>query len=164
LNLFSEGGEYDEVTNLPKPLTVTGEMPVLEDPAADVDATMVDLAFEMPDTVPSGPTIWKVTNTGAIPHFMVIERYPEPITAEQVQVTLDMAFGMPSTPAATPVAALNPDLLEAVGGTLVLSTGMTNWVELDLDPGQYVVFCFISGPGELPPHAVAGMYKVITVE
>jgi hypothetical protein len=161
-NIFAYNDESEAPpTNMPTQVTVTGEMPELSDPAVDVTANMIDLAFEMPDVVPAGPAVWQVTNSGAFPHFLLIESYPEPVTNEQIEATLDMFVG---SPVATPEAVLNPDLFVDVAGTLVLSTGQTNWIQVDLEPGQYVVFCFISGPGDVPIHAAMGMYKIITVE
>ena len=168
-NLFSEGGEDEDVVNLPKEVTVSGEMPAVEDPAHDVEVGMIELEFVMPDTVPAGPSVWKVMNGGEFPHFIAIESYPEPVTAEQIEATLPLAFGMPATPAAvspdaSPVALLDGDLFTYHTGSLVLSSGNTNWIEVDLEPGQYVAFCFISGPGDVPPHALMGMFKIFTVE
>jgi hypothetical protein len=161
-NIFAFNDESeDPPTNTPSEVTVTGEMQEMTDPPVDVAVNMIDLAFEMPDTVPEGPTVWQVTNSGAFPHFMLIESYPEPVTNEQIEATLSMFVG---SPVATPEALLDPDQFADVAGTLVLSTGQTNWIEVDLEPGQYVVFCFISGPGDVPIHAAMGMYKIITVE
>lgn len=161
-NLFAYSDESDAPpTNMPTQVTVTGEMPELTDPAVDVTANMIDLAFEMPDVVSAGPAIWQVTNSGAFPHFLLIESYPEPVTNDQIEATIAMFLG---TPSATPEAVLDPEQFIENGGTLVLSSGQTNWIDVDLEPGQYMVFCFISGPGDVPIHAAMGMYKIITVE
>lgn len=157
---------YSETEDTPgaevyETLTVTGELPALEDPAADVEVTMLEMAFEMPDSIPAGPHVWSVTNTGAFPHFMLIESYPTPVTDEQVETTLGMFLG---TPVATPEAALNPDDFMFYAQSQSLSTGQTNWYAFDLAPGQYIAFCFVSGPGEVPIHAALGMFKIFTVE
>lgn len=147
--------EDGPTTDIAVPVTVTGEMPELVDPPADVEVTAADLAFQMPDQIPAGPHIWKFTNTGAIPHLLALTQYPEVITQEQLQTVLDAIFL--GTPAATPEAMLDPDAFQDLGEAHVLSTGQTEWVEFDLEPGQYEAFCFISGPGDLPIHAAMGM-------
>jgi hypothetical protein len=38
------------------------------------------------------------------------------------------------------------------------------WIEPDLQPGQYLGACYLSGPGDLPMHAAMGMFKIFTVE
>ena len=48
--------------------------------------------------------------------------------------------------------------------TGVLSPGQSMWVEVDLQPGQYLAACFLSGPGDLPMHAAMGMFHIFTVE
>ncbi len=151
-------------TDIFQELSVSGDLPELTDPEAGVVVDMVELAFDMPDTIPAGPQIWQVNNKGSFLHFMVLQSYPEPVTAEQIQATLSTMIGAPATPSASPVTLLDPSLSTTLGETAILSAGQTNWIELDLQPGQYEVFCFMSGPGEVPMHAAAGMFKVITVE
>ena len=73
-------------------LTVTGEMPEIEDPAVDVEVSMVEMAFNMPDTVPAGPGIWRVASDGALPHHMRIQAVDETVTVEQVMATINMFF------------------------------------------------------------------------
>jgi len=160
LSTYSETEDL-EGANILETLNVTGELPELEDPPTDVAVTMLEMAFEMPDSIPAGPHIWSVTNTGAFAHFMIIDSYPTPVTPEQIEATLGMFMG---TPAATPEALLNPDDFTFVGQGQTLSTGQTNWYDFDLAPGQYVALCFINGPGEVPIHASLGMYKIFNVE
>jgi hypothetical protein len=164
-NLFAidPAGEGED-SNSGKVVNVTGELGSLTDPEAAVTVTLLEMAIELPDTVAPGPQIWKVENTGAFPHFLVIESYPEPVTAEQVQATLDMFFGIPGTPAATPIVPLDPEQFVTHLDTPIFSTGQANWYEVDLAPGQYIAFCFLEGPGDVPAHAALGMFKVFTVE
>jgi hypothetical protein len=164
---YSETDEDAPSADIYKTLTVTGELPELTDPAADVTVDMLEMAFEMPDTVPSGPHVWQINNTGAFPHFMVIERAPGPVTEAQVQATLDMIFGMgtpTASPVGTPVELLDPDSTEFVGQGQILSPTQTNWYEFDFEPGTYIAFCFVTGPGSVPTHASLGMFKIFTVE
>lgn len=163
---YSPGDEEGDVLNLPKEVTVSGEIPEMDDPAAAVEVGMIELEFVMPDVVPAGPTIWKFVNQGGFPHHTIIQSYPESVTREQVEAMLAMFSGMEASPeaGATPVAPLDPTLITDVTGSLVLSSTNANWMEVDLEPGTYIALCFISGPGDLPPHAFLGMFKVFTVE
>jgi hypothetical protein len=166
LQAYSETDEETPPVSVYEQLNVTGELPELTDPAAEVTVTMLEMAFEMPDTIAAGPQIWHLTNTGAFPHFMVIDQSPQPVTPAQVQATLDMFFGMgtpTASPMATPVEPIDPESLIFTAQGQVLSTGQSNWLEIDLAPGTYIAFCFVSGPGEVPPHAALGMFKVFTV-
>jgi hypothetical protein len=170
LATYSETDDALEGVNLFDTLNVTGELPALEDPEANIVATAVEMGFEMPDSIPAGPQIWEFTNAGAFQHHLIIESYPTLPSREQVQATLDAEFAPPGTPeatpstAASPVELLNVDDFTFVGQGQPLSTGQTSWFALDLEPGYYVAFCFFSGPGDVPPHALLGMFQIFTVE
>lgn len=167
-NLFAYSPEDEsaEQLNLPREVTVTGEMSEMDDLAAEVEVGMIELEFVMPDVVPAGPSIWKFVNEGAFPHHTIIQSYPEPVTREQVEAMLNMFAGIPATPTAegSPVPLLDPEAITDVMSSLVLSSTNANWLEVDLEPGTYIALCFISGPGDLPPHAFLGMFKIFTVE
>jgi hypothetical protein len=164
MNFFSiVGGRPRDIV---RPLMVTGSMPPLQDVPTDVTADLVEHAIEMPTTVPSGPAIWRIVNAGEIPHYLEIDSYPEPLTDWGIQESLNQASGLPPfpSPVATPGEIVDPTLLTELFGTIPLSAGATIWVEVDLEPGQYGVFCFIQGPGDIPRHAVLGEYQIIVAE
>ncbi len=164
---YSETDESAPSASIYKTLTVTGELPELTDPTADVTVNMLEMEFDMPESVPAGPHVWQINNTGSFPHFMVIERTPGPVTDAQVQATLDMFFGggtPTASPVGTPVDPIDPNSTIFVGQGQILSPGQSNWYEFDLEPGTYVAFCFVTGPGTVPTHASMGMYKIFTVE
>jgi hypothetical protein len=150
-------------TNLFATLVVTGTMPELTDPGADVTVTMMEMQFDMPDTVAAGPHVWRIDNKGAFPHFMDFNSYPESVTRDQVQATLNAVFEIPATPSAEPLPLLNVDELVSVAFAEPLSPGHSSWLVLDLERGTYVAFCWITGPGAVPTHATMGMFKVFTV-
>ncbi|HET9660854.1 MAG TPA: hypothetical protein VFP05_11030 [Thermomicrobiales bacterium] len=138
-------------------ISITGEMPALTDPTVAVTATLSDLKIDLPDSVPTGPQIWKVTNAGSMPHFIAISMSDGTLTQENVQETLGMFIGTPLPAGATPIAE---SALTDVASTGVLSPGQSMWIEVDLQPGQYLAACYLSGPGELPMHAAMGMFKI----
>jgi hypothetical protein len=160
-NLAGFGEEDDEGINLFKVVTVTGEPPAVEDPAAAVEVSLIDFDFEIADTVPAGPQIWKVTGAGEQPHHMVVASIPDGSTEQQVIDLINAFFGMPATPeaGATPIAF--EDFSE-VAFSGILSNGQTNWLEFDLAPGTYTAICFIPDP-EGTPHVMLGMVEVFTV-
>jgi hypothetical protein len=124
----------------------------------------VDFDFSLSDSVVAGPQIWQVTNTGAQPHYMIIERLPGPITEEQFDELIGFQFGIAEA-GATPSPDLpNPATFMQAGGIGVLSTGQTAWMELNLEPGNYVAVCFIPDQETGMPHLAMGMYEFFTVE
>ena len=164
-NLYSFNEETGEEVNLPKAVTVTGEMPALDEPEVAAEVGLIDFDFEIPDGIAAGPQIWKVVNNGAQPHHLILAQVPDETTEEQVLELINAFFGPPATPAAgaTPAEpALGFEDYVEVGFTGVLSTGQANWLEFDLAPGTYAALCFIPTPdGE--PHVMLGMIEVFTV-
>lgn len=53
--------------------------------------------------------------------------------------------------------------LDLVFDSSPLSSGMTNWLQLDLEPGHYVALCFFPDRATGMPHALLGAIKVFTV-
>ena len=167
-NYFAFDEEAGTDLNLPIEVEVTGEATGATPPEADVVVDMFEMDFTMPDEVAAGPLVWEVTTVGAQPHFMLLSRYPEEFTEEDVMELL-ATFGPPASPAAgspaaaTPEPALDFALVEDVFDSGVLSTGQTNWVEIDLEPGYYVALCFITDPETGAPHAMRGMIELFEV-
>jgi hypothetical protein len=159
---FEENSE--EVMTL-MPLTVTeGATPAasVAEPAAAVTLDESDdLRYTVNvDTVPSGPQVWKIANTGEMhAHHAVFWRIPEGITADDI--VADFAGLMSGTPPA------GPPLISRfvhVGYSALQSGGQTTWIELDLTPGTYAVICFIIDPMTGRPHVMDGMATVFTVQ
>jgi hypothetical protein len=150
----------------PTVLTVTDEATAIA--AVDIPAgqmvEMVDFDFSIPDTVPAGPQIWQVTNTGSQPHHLIIEKTGGAVTEEQLGQLIAFEFGMAEA-GATPAADLpDPEQFTPAGGLGLLSSGQTAWIELTLDPGTYIALCFIPDQETGMPHIAMGMYEIFTVE
>jgi hypothetical protein len=147
-------------TGAAQALSVTGTMPTLTDPDAAVSVTLSDLKVDMPDSVPAGPQIWKITSTGAMPHFLAISKSDGSLTQENVAATMGSFIGTPMPAGMTPV----PDsALQDGPQSAVITGGQTMWLEIDLEPGQYLGACYMSGPGDVPMHAAMGMFKIFDV-
>jgi hypothetical protein len=70
---------------------------------------------------------------------------------------------MSGTPQAQASPAFDESAFQDVDGLEALSTGMTAWLPLHLEPGTYVAVCFIPDKDSGMPHALEGMAKVFTV-
>ncbi len=154
-----------EAPQAPVGLTVTGEAGATaaadEEPAADVTVTMFEYDFTLEGAFGTGPQVIKVANVGAQPHHMFMARSPEPVTEEQIRqiLELDMQGATPAPDAALP----DPDAFVPVAYMSTLSTGATAWLPATLEPGYYVVVCFVPDVASGMPHAFDGMYGVFTV-
>ncbi len=162
--IFLEPGTY-VVTALgfspPVELTVTGTA----DPAAaapvTADATITETgtsgSFDFSGSLPEGQGVIEIYNDSDQPHFVEAIYSPNPITEDEVMQLLSMEEG------ATPAAG-GPDMSQISVGfiTGTLSPEATQYVSVDLQPGYYVLLCFVGDPqqGGLP-HAFEGMIEVI---
>lgn len=149
-------------------VTITGKMPALEEPADVVTIELGEMAFVMPDTISAGPAIWKLTNTGAQPHHLILFQMPDGITEEQAGELFGTMFGPPAaSPAADDTPAQAPlsfeDLTE-VFGALFLSGGQSNWLDVDLAAGSYLAVCFLPDAETGAPHVALGMPRTFIVE
>lgn len=164
--LFTYDPETDEDTDNFQNLTVTGEMPAGEEVAGAVEIVMAEMYFELPDTLATGPQIWKVVNNGQQVHHVILAGVPDGTTEEQVLELINSEFaGPPASPeaGATPVeSVLSFEDVTDVFDTLLFSSGQANWYEVDVQPGTYAMICFMPDPSGTP-HVMLGMIEVFTV-
>jgi hypothetical protein len=122
----------------------------------DPDATRVDVeaseyAFAFDPEVPAGPTSFVMTNVGQEAHFMTFTRISE-------GHTLDEVFAFEGDPEAAGLVTNG----EYDSGTAAPGGEDEEVVTLDLEPGSWVMLCFVPGP-DGTPHAFSGMATPFTV-
>lgn len=131
-------------------MEVTGET---SDQTVEADET-VD-AFEYgfkAEQLTSGKTEIAFENTGAQPHHLLAAPLTGDSTAEDVEEAFKSEKGKP------------PFDEESFQSTAVLEGGEGQLVTLDLKPGRYVLFCFITDRQGGTPHALRGMVDEVEVE
>jgi hypothetical protein len=162
--IYLEPGTYAVLAlgfSPPVELTVTGTA----DPAAPApvtaDATITEAgtsgSFDFSGTLPEGQGVIEIYNDSDQPHFVEAIYSPNPITEDEVLELLMMEEG------ATPAAG-GPDFsqLSVAFITGTQSAETTQYITADLQPGYYVLLCFVPDPQqEGIPHAFAGMIEVI---
>ena len=112
-----------------------------------VVVTATDFAFTAPDTIASGPTVFRLLNQGAEAHHISMFRLDSAKTMADMQ----------SVPEGS-----SPGWLVAVGGPNAAMPGDSIRATLNLEPGNYAMLCFIpSADGK--PHFMKGMLRPITV-
>jgi uncharacterized cupredoxin-like copper-binding protein len=130
-------------------LLLDEEVPLpIENAAVEVEATMLDFAFDLSqDTVPAGELVaFTLPNEGQYPHEFAVVRLPEGISIEQV-------FADPSL----------EEQIQFIGGAYA-EPGATAYLGLDnLEPGTYTAVCFVDIPEGIP-HVMRGMIVEFTVE
>ena len=149
----------------PVALTVTGDEGATPDagtePTADVTVTMYEYDFTVEGELAPGPQVIAVSNVGAQPHHMFMARTPGQVTEEQVGriLELDAQGATPAPDEGLP----NPDEFLPAAYVSTLSTGATAWIPVNLEPGTYVMVCFVPDLDTGMPHAFEGMYQVFTI-
>lgn len=168
-------GEYaigDEDPFSPMPgatLTVTGD-PAAEIAGPEPEAAVaiveegeggVGYSFTVDGELQAGPQIVKVINASDQPHFVDASQYPEAVTIEQVMGTFMFDPSSGATPSPT---MLDFEQFSFAGWAGTQSSGTTQWVVMDLAPGQVLLTCFIPDPvAGGTPHAFEGMLHLLEV-
>lgn len=135
-----------------KSLTVSEGDNQAGEPTASLETRLKDFMFTLPESLPAGKTVIKVTNDGPEPHEFNILRLEEGKTVEDVMKFLNGEAG-------------GPPPFAPVGGMNGLDVGLSGYAELDLAPGNYVAICNIPSPkGNGVPHFMLGMVKEFTVK
>ena len=134
-----------------------GEPASTDTPAGAVEIVARGLDFEMPDSMPAGWTTFRFVNESPYVHFAVVERMPEGhgIVDQQEQVAPVFQAGMDLLAAGKVDSALAAfgDLppwfagIEVMGGPGLTSPGHTSTATVHLDPGTYLLECYVKTDG-----------------
>jgi hypothetical protein len=123
-------------------------------PVREIEVTASDYAFQAPDTLAPGPTVFHMRNTGTVSHEMGLTRLRD---------------------GATPAGALSAELRDGRTDSVydrgsALLDGVPGGpgdigIFVDLLPGRtYVLTCnHVDGPGK-PTHVALGMFHAFVVK
>jgi len=153
-------------------LDVTEGESTAEAPAADATIHLVDFMFhDLPSEVTAGAHTWEVVDDGAQVHELGVCKIAEGFTFEKIQEILmappdaTPAAGGPPAASSSPMAMdmeMAPPF-EQVAGVAPMSAGVTNWLLLDLEAGDYFAICFVPDSNTGAPHFALGMIMPFTV-
>lgn len=145
-----------ETSDRPDPKTlasfeVTGEE---SDQVVEGEATVTagEYVFTSEEPLPSGANEVVFDNIGAQPHHLLASKLEGDATAEDALRFFKTEKGKP------------PLSEEGTQATAVIEGGEAQKVTLDLEPGRYAFYCFITDREGGPPHAFKGMVSEIEVE
>jgi hypothetical protein len=139
----------------PDPKTVPATKVTGDDSSDEVEGEAVVSAIEYgfeADEVPSGDVEIDFENSGAQPHHLIASPLVGDSTAEDVEKFFKTNKGKP------------PLSEKGTSATAVLEGGEGQAVTLDLKPGRYAFYCFISNRQGGPPHALKGMVDEFEVK
>lgn len=140
---------------LSSPVDLTPPASPAGSPTAGIDPTTgevtvvaKDFSFDAPDSIPAGPTTFRLINQGTEIHHLQLAKLPEGKTMA------DLEAGMASG------EAMNW-LIDA-GGPNAAIPGESTSAVAPLEAGQYVLMCVIPSP-DGTPHVAKGMLKPLQV-
>ncbi len=149
-------------TTLGVEFEVTGELPTdLPDPGANVTLDLLEMVIRVSDgEFVAGENLVTVHNAGAQIHFVDISKVPDGTTKEQIEGLMD------SFMTGTPPAADGLQEADVMPAAYIaeMSGGVAVTVPLMLDAGTYFLSCWIGDPESQLPHAMMGMWDLITIE
>jgi hypothetical protein len=118
---------------------------------ADTTVTASEYKFEA-DNLEAGRNEIDFKNAGAQPHHLLISPLKGDATAADVEEAFKSEKGPP------------PIEQKGTQQTAVIEGGESQLVDIDLKPGRYVFYCFITDRQGGPPHALKGMVDEFEVE
>jgi hypothetical protein len=160
--VFVYGGDSEAF--LAQPIEVTGDIGEPDDPDADVDVNFEDFAFDIGSGLRAGDLVWELENDGDQPHFISFYSYPGEVTEASVNAAIAAAYGTSAEPADPGVTPIDLGQLVEVGGSGTMSPNTEAWLQLELEPGTYVVLCQVADRESGLPHSALGQFAVLTVE
>jgi hypothetical protein len=129
------------------PFSATGSPGDLPVPRPDGSVGLRDYRFDVPAAV-EGDALLELTNRSAAePHELMVTRVEDGVTAEDVGRALAEGSAPPATP---------------LGGMQAILPGASQRLQLDLDPGRYVLVCEVPSPDGVDHHR-KGMITELTV-
>jgi hypothetical protein len=113
-----------------------------------VRVTGEDFKFDAPDEIPAGLTEFRFLNKGPALHHMAVLKLADGKTIDD----LHAALANPGPP---------PKWVKEYGGPNAPAPGVEGNATLMLEPGNYVLICFVDIGG--PPHFTKGMVRALRV-
>lgn len=152
----SPDGKLHVMKGMIRPLTVTGDASAARAtqagaPKADAVMTLYDYNFDIDKPLTAGRRSILVKNTAEQFHEAFLAKLPPGVGAMALLEWL--SGGMKGQAPVVPM-----------GGVVALTPGQENVITVDLEPGEYALYCFLPDAKDGKEHAQHGMFKQITVK
>lgn len=119
-------------------------------PAADITVRMTDYAWEVSPALTAGKHVIKLENAAEQSHEMFIAQLAPGKTAADLAKWAEEQKGPPPG--------------KPIGGISAMAKGAVVYLPVDLEPGEYGLFCFIPDAKDGKPHIAHGMMTQVTVK
>jgi len=134
-----------------RPLTVvpaTGAIAAA--PVADITVKMTDYAWEVTPAITAGKHVIRIENSAEQSHEMFIAQLAPGKTVAELAAWVENQQGPPPG--------------KPIGGISGMAKGGVVYLPVDLEPGQYGLYCFLPDAKDGKPHIAHGMLTQITVD
>jgi len=119
-------------------------------PVADITVKMTDYAWEVTPAITAGKHVIKLENDAAQSHEMFIAQLAPGKTAADLAKWVENQQGPPPG--------------KPMGGISGMAKGGVVYLPVDLEPGEYGLYCFLPDAKDGKMHIEHGMIKQITVK
>lgn len=119
-------------------------------PTADITVKMTDYAWEVTPAITAGKHVIRLENDAAQPHEMFIAQLAPGKQAADLARWVDKQQGPPPG--------------KPIGGTSGMAKGRVVYLPVDLEPGEYGLYCFIPDAKDGKPHIAHGMMTQFAVK
>lgn len=143
-------GQPHMMKGMVRPLTVVrsdGESTEL--PASDVQITLADYGFQFSKALTAGRHVILFRNVASQPHEAVLVQLAPGKSVGELAAWLEKREGPPPG--------------RPIGGISGIDKGVENTIEVDLQPGEYGLICFVPDAKDGKPHIAHGMVTQFTV-
>lgn len=150
----------------------TPEIPTSEPEDNVIEIVTENMDFQMVDTIPSGWNTFRYKNLSPQTHFILVDKYPSGKTSKDAENVVAPVFdaGMKLINEGMMDQAMEafgqlPEWFSEVkflGGTGLLSQGTTGETTLYLEPGNYILECYVKMSNGIF-HTSMGMTKDLVV-
>lgn len=148
------------------------EIPSIPPPDPAIEVVTEGMDFQIRDTIQSGWQTFRYTNKSSEPHFLLLEKYPEGRTLSDGEAEVFPVFqkGMDHINQGDMEAAMKsfgelPEWFGQIvfmGGTGLISPGETAVTTLSMEPGYYVMECYVKMSNGVF-HSAMGMAEDLVV-
>jgi len=138
--------------------TVTGPMPDVATPTADLDFAIGEMLINLPKgPIKAGTARWHISNVGAMIHELAVLEVPAGFTFDDFMALMMLPED------ATPTPDMKVVEYQPVAAIGLLGSQTESWLDVDLAGSKHYMAVCMFPDAQGVPHAMAGMYAFFDI-